>query len=228
MRVHLTCLTCSAAFTRQPSEVGERNYCSRACSDAKPPRHTTSLAGRLWARVDKSGPLPEEHPEYGPCWIWTGATDGGWGYGKISAGKTGYSRRTHHVAWELATGNPVPADRIIGHVCDRPSCTRNDGEGFYYVAGVAYERHGHLWLATGQANAADRDAKGRSRGFGITDGGPPVGERNPRALLTATTVEEIRRRYRLGGISQEQLGREYGVKQTQVSRIIRGVRWHQD
>ena len=28
---------------------------------------------RFWPKVDKNGPVPEPHPELGPCWVWTGA-----------------------------------------------------------------------------------------------------------------------------------------------------------
>ena len=54
---------------------------------------------------------------------------------------------------------------------------------------------------------ADRDRKGR------TDTG--------RRKLSLQQVREIRERYAQGGISQEQLGKEYGVVQTAISLIVR-------
>lgn len=51
------------------------------------------------------------------------------------------------------------------------------------------------------------------------------GERNGNSKLTAPQVLEIRARYAAGDISQSQLGREYGVPQTQISRIVRHQAW---
>lgn len=51
-----------------------------------------------------------------------------------------------------------------------------------------------------------------------------IGERNPKAKLTATDVFEIRRRAR-GGVSRCQLAREYGIGKSQASRIVSGEGW---
>lgn len=50
------------------------------------------------------------------------------------------------------------------------------------------------------------------------------GERHPLAKLTADQVSQIRSRYDAGEL-QRVLAEEYGISQTQVSRICRGVRW---
>lgn len=64
--------------------------------------------------------------------------------------------------------------------------------------------------------------------------GPPVqsvvskracGERHGMAKLRVADVEEIRRRYALGGITQAALGREFGVSQPTVGEIVRGEKW---
>jgi len=50
------------------------------------------------------------------------------------------------------------------------------------------------------------------------------GERNPASKLTDVQVKEIRQRYAAGGVTQEQLGTEYGVSFQAISKIVRGER----
>ena len=49
------------------------------------------VAARFWAKVNKDGPIPAHHPELGPCWIWTAATDPK-GYGRFGIGMEKGSR----------------------------------------------------------------------------------------------------------------------------------------
>jgi hypothetical protein len=49
------------------------------------------------------------------------------------------------------------------------------------------------------------------------------GFRGPFQRLADRHVEEIRRRYAEGGISQRRLGKEYGVGQPHISYIVRGI-----
>ena len=51
------------------------------------------------------------------------------------------------------------------------------------------------------------------------------GAANPAAKLTEDKVANMRFQYALGGVSQRQLAREFGVTQSHVSAIIRGKRW---
>lgn len=53
----------------------------------------------------------------------------------------------------------------------------------------------------------------------------PRGEDSTSAKLSATDVESIKQEYATGSISQDALGKKYGVSQTQIGRIIRGERW---
>ncbi len=50
------------------------------------------------------------------------------------------------------------------------------------------------------------------------------GENNPAARLTNIQVEEIRKRYAEGGVTQAQLGEKYGVTFQTISDIVRGDR----
>lgn len=51
------------------------------------------------------------------------------------------------------------------------------------------------------------------------------GEALPQSKLTEEQVIEIRARYKEGNISQEKLGKEYGVGADNISRIINNHRW---
>lgn len=73
----------------------------------------------------------------------------------------------------------------------------------------------HLRWGTRQENAADLIVHGTSM----------KGVRNPQAKLVDAQVAEIRRRYAAGGIRQDDLAREMGVSQAQISRIVRGAQW---
>jgi hypothetical protein len=77
-----------------------------------------------------------------------------------------------------------------------------------------------LWLGDHAKNMADMAQKGRA--FRID----ARGERNRQAKLTFKQAEEIRSRYAAGGVTQSQLGREYGVGQWMVSAIVRREHWN--
>ncbi len=53
----------------------------------------------------------------------------------------------------------------------------------------------------------------------------PAGTRNHNARLTEEAVVEIRERYAAGGISQLDLGAEFGVSEYAVWRILRRRGW---
>ena len=69
-------------------------------------------AERLWSRVDQSaGPTG--------CWLWMGGCFKA-GYGAISVG--GRMVLTHRLAYELSTGEPIPAGVQIDHICHVRRC----------------------------------------------------------------------------------------------------------
>lgn len=51
------------------------------------------------------------------------------------------------------------------------------------------------------------------------------GDRNGQAKVSRNDVCEIIARYRQGGVTQAQLGEEYGVNHAQINRILSGKRW---
>jgi hypothetical protein len=82
-------------------------------------RSFTSLADRLWAKVERRG--PDE------CWPWLGATNAGPNtrggpYGKIgSGGKHGQVRSVHRAVHELEIG-PIPEGFHVDHLCGFTLC----------------------------------------------------------------------------------------------------------
>lgn len=45
------------------------------------------------------------------------------------------------------------------------------------------------------------------------------------AVITAEIADEIRTRYSAGGVTQRELGFDYGISKSAVSKIVRGVTW---
>ena len=138
------------------------------------------------------------------CWLWMGARHD-FGYGKIGAGPgTNVPLSAHRVAWELASGRSVPDGMYVCHRCDNPPCVNP----------------AHLFIGTPADNARDAARKGRTRNHG----GFP-GAANPSAKLQPDQVEAIRAAYRRREGSQEAIGRRFGIGQSQVSVIVRGIGW---
>lgn len=124
------------------------------------------------------------------------------GYGRLK--KEGRTYRAHRMVWELVNG-PVPEGMLVLHRCDNRACVHP----------------GHLFLGTNEENMADMVAKGRaSRNENKTY---LRGERHHNAKLADSQVDEIRRRFERGGTSQTALAEEFGVSQTLVSQIVRGL-----
>lgn len=74
-------------------------------------------AARFWAKVNKTGPVPDYAPDLGPCWLWLAAKNKGYG----CFGVTGKMVLAHRYAYELAIG-PIPSGLTIDHLCRTPSC----------------------------------------------------------------------------------------------------------
>lgn len=105
-------------------------------------------------------------------------------------------RRVHRIAY-IALVGPIPDGLILLHGCDNPPCFNPD----------------HLSLGTLIDNADDMIAKRRNA----------FGEKSPHAKLTEDQVREIRAM--AGQMPQRLIADRFGIKQMQVSRIIRGERW---
>lgn len=92
-------------------------------------RHGDPLAGgprcmqghtveeRLLAKTNKNGPIPDYAPHLGPCWLWTGALE--YGYGQL--GVEGKSKWAYRVAYELFVGQ-VGTGLQLDHLCRVRAC----------------------------------------------------------------------------------------------------------
>ena len=90
---------------------------------------------RFWARVNKTSNIEE-------CWEWTGVKNSN-GYGKISINNVYV--KAHRLSWELYHKKEIPANLLVCHSCDNPSCVNPH----------------HLWLGTQKDNMQDAIKKGR-------------------------------------------------------------------
>lgn len=104
----------------------------------------------------------------------------------------------HRIAWIDANGE-IPQGLCVLHRCDNPPCINAN----------------HLFLGTRVDNNLDCMAKGRRP--------PPAGERNSGAKLNAETVKIIRSLQ--GSASQREIGRRFGLKDSQMSRIMKAKSW---
>lgn len=218
MRVQCTCLRCGSVFYRWPADVGP--YCSIACRGFGR-GFEQPLSDRFNAKVARGA----------DCWEWVAARDRN-GYGRFQAAISGRPRVyfSHHVAWELASGAPVPPGAIVCHACDTPACVRNDDEGIYIIRGIARPRYGHLWLGTHGDNVADkvakrRQARGDHSGARLNPQSVPRGDRHFAAKLTEGAVRAIRDALGLGMLTQRQIAEMHGVDQSVISEIRTGKAW---
>lgn len=129
------------------------------------------------------------------CWIWGGYTT-----------KNGYptmaQKYMHRYSYQRFNGE-IPVGLHVMHKCDVPSCVNPQ----------------HLTIGTHQDNHADKVRKGRA------SGGSSPGELHPMHKLTKADVEQIRKEYAGGGVTQCDLASRYGVKQGTISSIVRGASW---
>lgn len=82
-----------------------------------------SAEERFWARVDKSGPVPDYAPQLGPCWVWTAKAKHRLGYGVLTV--AGKRWGAHGYAYTLIRG-PVPEGLELDHLCRVPACVNPD------------------------------------------------------------------------------------------------------
>lgn len=87
---------------------------------------------------------------------------------------------------------------LICHSCNNKLCVNTE----------------HLYVGTHSDNMSDVIRHGNVKGVG-----------NGRAKLTDADVQEIRRQYATGTISQVELGRRYNVAQGHISEIVLGKQW---
>lgn len=133
------------------------------------------------------------------CWLWTGRKNRG--YGLLGVREKGVLTclRAHRVVYEIHYKCSILPGIDVCHKCDNPSCCNP----------------GHLFLGTRADNNRDCREKGRAT----------CGERSPHAKLSFAQVQEIRKRYAGGSVTQVVLAEEYGVTYRTVGRAVRGRSW---
>ena len=131
------------------------------------------------------------------CWEWTaGRASLVYGLFWVSDG-INKTLYAHRVSWKLATGKD-PGDACVCHRCDNRLCVRPD----------------HLFLGSYKENMIDATNKGRMA----------RGERQSQAKLTEASVRAIRS-LRRTGMSYAGIGRHFGVSDTLIANVIKGIDW---
>lgn len=129
------------------------------------------------------------------CWNWLGVCNNK-GYGKIKINQKDIS--AHRFSWELHFGK-IPKDLYICHHCDNPPCVNPN----------------HLFLGTSKDNIDDMKNKNRQA----------KGENNGNSKLTSKQVEEIKRLYYEGKITQIEIAKIFNVAHTTILNINRNKTW---
>lgn len=109
----------------------------------------------------------------------------------------GRPQYAHRLSWEMANG-PIPDGQHVLHSCDVPTCVNP----------------AHLCLGTHKSNMEDAATKGRLH----------VSRPNAQRV-SDDTVREIRERV-AGGMMQAEAAMRYGVSESFVSHVVRGLRRH--
>jgi HNH endonuclease len=164
----------------------------------------TPLADRLWANVNKNGPMPTTeaisvHPDIAGqcCWMYGTSRDC---YKIITlGGQSGKVVYVHRAAWFLETGE-WPEFCVL-HKCDRRACVR----------------FSHLFQGTIKDNTRDMIAKERDK---------IMGYRNSIAKLTPIQVAEIRA---LNGLmKQRDIAKDFGVCQRTINKILNHISYSEE
>lgn len=131
------------------------------------------------------------------CWVWLGhnCPDG---YGRFWINRKGI--QAHRAAW-IIYRSEIPVGFIVCHNCDMRNCVNPD----------------HLFLGTHKENTQDMMRKNRH----LPCLEAHKGERSCFAKLTAQQALEV---YNAKG-TQSEIGEVYGITQTAVGLIKRGVNW---
>jgi len=176
-------------------------------------RRVRPVEDRFWPKVDRQGPIPPHCPELGPCWLWTGGTDGR-GYGSFWF--NGRDRKAHVVAYIITTGHE-PSDDVpcILHRCDGGA--------------IGCVRPSHLYAGTVAQNNSEMRTKGRHAYGGrsrvnLYPESRRHGDQYENAKLTDAHVREIRLRV-MAGERRQDIAAEFGVSHQLVSGIVLYQRW---
>lgn len=140
-----------------------------------------------------------------PCRLWSGLTNGR-GYGTYY--KRGSAKRGVRGSHKNIAVHREALEQKLG----RP--LRKGYSALHHCDNRACYEPEHLYEGTQAENLRDMASRGRSR--------------KPTPRIAAIEVEIVER-YEAGGVSQQELGREYGIPQQTVGKIVarsrRTPRW---
>lgn len=196
----------------------EPRYCECGCGELAPIAKVTNatrgairgqrqrfVAGHA-TKLREPRPIAERFWEKvdvrGPndCWEWKAAKGpSGHGQFRIGSKRDGTQRSipAARVAYELTYG-PMKEGLEACHKCDNPPCCNP----------------AHIFAGTHQDNMDDMVAKGRNA----------KGEKYPQTKLKADDVRQIRQLC-ADGMSQESVGKQFGISQASVWFIVTRKRW---
>lgn len=140
------------------------------------------------------------------CWLWTGAVNRA-GYGMFhvrhdTGANKSYAALAHRFSFELHTGKKLGGLCAL-HRCDNPACVNPD----------------HIYPGTPADNVADMDQRGRRINK------PIQGSRHANSKLKEGDIPEIKRLKNMG-LTQNEIGKIFGVSQVQIGNILRGKQWN--
>jgi len=136
------------------------------------------------------------------CWEWTGARNNS-GYGTVRwEGRTVTAHRLSAYLFGMVDSPAAPKNRkgsgFVLHNCDNPRCCNPS----------------HFTIGTYSKNQSEAYERRRKE--------QPKGQLHANSKLTNEQANVIRERYKYG-YTQTNLAKEYGVSQTAISLITRGV-----
>ena len=149
----------------------------------------------MWAKV---WPKIDQSAGEDECHPWMGLRNSK-GYGKIANGRGKSKLYASRVVYELVNGPIGDPSLVVRHTCDNPPCCNPR----------------HLILGTPGDNARDRGERKRGREH------RQYGEANANVKIKDSDLPLIHE-LRAKGWSQQKIADRFGVKQQQISRILRG------
>jgi hypothetical protein len=195
--IPVICQRCSKEFLVSGPDLkrGGGRFCAACRPYVSTGRKPVSLEDRFWKYVNKDGPVPAACPELGPCWLWTGALN--YGYGRINIDTKGAAKGAHVVSLEMS-GVEVPAGMQVLHHCDVRNCVNPR----------------HLYVGDIQQNMRDRHERERDA----------VGEANGKSVLTSENVQFIRAKH-VEGWTIVRIARELGANEDTVRMVVINRTW---
>lgn len=130
------------------------------------------------------------------CWEWAGSKTHK-GYGQFYW--EGRPKHAHRISAHLLMDFDLKSDLHVCHSCDNPACVNPN----------------HLWFGTNRENHRDKQEKDRQVY------GSAVGT----SKLNAFQVRVVKRLLELGSITQDEIGRFFGVSQAAVWKIASNKSW---